>query len=242
MFGLRHLRHLLIAACIGTVSVVALGDASDSARVRQESRKLQAIRDQIQRIQSELARREDERDSLLPEMRTAETELNRVSRKLHGLNRNTAEAKQALAGLNTERTALQNRLARNRGLLAGQLRAAFMAGGQERVKLLLNQQDPAALARVARYYEYLNSARLELMESTRRTLAGLSAVEAGIQDNKKALQALKLQYDSEHQRWSQLRRERQKLLSRIESEIKQGADSIGRLRADQARIQELIVS
>jgi hypothetical protein len=38
-------------------------------------------------------------------MRTAETELNRVSRKLHGLNRNTAEAKQALAGLNTDRAA-----------------------------------------------------------------------------------------------------------------------------------------
>jgi septal ring factor EnvC (AmiA/AmiB activator) len=241
MPGVHPFYYLLLGAVLLGFACPAPADG-DSERVKLESRKLQAIRQQIQQIQSELTQREEQRNSLLADLRAAETGLNKAARKIHGLKRNTAEAKQELGNLQAERTRLQAQLARNRQLLAAQLRSAFMAGGQERIKLLLNQQDPAALSRVAQYYEYLNVARLDLMQSTRQTLAGLATVETGIEDNTQALKALKLQYESEHQTWSQLRRDRQQLLSRIDSEIKEQADTVDRLRTDQRRIQELIAS
>jgi murein hydrolase activator len=243
MPALRLYYCLLIGTVLLGLPCAAFADGpADSERVRQESRKLQTIRNQIQQIQSELTRHEEERNSLLPELRAAETQLNNVARKIHGLNRNTAEAKQALVDLKAERVELQNQLARNRHMLAAQLRSAFMAGGQERIKLLLNQQDPAALARVTQYYEYLNVARLDLMQSTQQTLAGLANVETGIEDNTQALKNLKLQYESEYQSWSRLRQDRQQLLTRIDSQIKERANTVSRLRADQTRIQELIAS
>lgn len=233
---------LLLAVCLGFGSLVRAENPDSERRLKAESRKLEAIRGQIREIQSELTRREEKRGGLLAELRAAETELNRAARKLHGINRNTAEARTELAELQTQQAELQKKLARNRNLLAAQLRAAFMSGGQERIKLLLNQQDPAALARVTQYYEYLNVARLDLMESTRQTLAGLAQVETGIENNAQTMKTLKLQYETQYQTWSQLRRDRQQLLSRLESQIKESADEIGRLRADQARIQELIAS
>lgn len=242
MPGFRTSRCLLFAACLGVISPVTADNPESERQVRQESRKLEAIRGQIRQIQSELTAREEQRNSLLSELRAAETELNKTARKLHGINRNTAEARAELVELQARRTELQHKLARNRSLLAAQLRAAFMSGGQERIKLLLNQQDPAALARVTQYYEYLNKARLDLMQSTRETLAGLAVVETGIEDNTQAMKNLKLQYETQYQTWSELRSERQQLLSRLDSQIKESADTIGRLRADQARIQELIAS
>ncbi|HEX5057195.1 MAG TPA: peptidoglycan DD-metalloendopeptidase family protein [Gammaproteobacteria bacterium] len=242
MPGFRICRYLLAILCLG-FTAFAVADNPDSARqVKDQSRKLEAIRGQIRQIQSELTAREEQRNSLLSELRIAETGLNKTARKLHDLNRNTAAAKAELAGLVARRVELQTRLNRNRQLLAAQLRAAYFSGGQERIKLLLNQQDPAALARVTRYYEYLTSARLDLMQSTRETLAGLALVETGIADNTQAMKYLKLQYETEHQTWSQLRVERQQLLSRLDSQIKESADTIDRLKADQARIQELIAS
>lgn len=242
MPALRPSCCLLLAVCLGSGSPALAENPDSERRARAESRKLEAIRDKIREIQSELTRREEERDSLLAELRAAETELNRTGRRLHGINRNTAEARQALAELQARRAGLQNTLAHNRRLLAAQLRAAFISGGQERIKLLLNQEDPAALARVTQYYEYLNAARLDLMESTRRTLAGLAEVETGIEDNTKTMKTLKLQYETQYQTWSQLRRDRQQLLQRIESQIKESTGEIGRLRSDQTRIQELIAS
>jgi septal ring factor EnvC (AmiA/AmiB activator) len=233
---------LIAAALLGFAGAAAADNDANSDRVRLESRKLQTIRGQIQEIQSELVLREEQRNSLLAELRGAETGLNKAARKLHGLNRNTLEAKQTLADLKAKRVELQNQLARNRQLLVAQLRSAFMAGGQERIKMLLNQQDPTAFARVTQYYEYLNAARLDLITSTRKTLAGLATVETGIEDNTQALKTLKLEYESEYQSWSQLRKERQQLLSRIDSQIKERADTVDRLQADQARIQELIAS
>lgn len=244
MPGPRPCQSILLigAACLGFSCPVLADSGANSERVKLESRKLQTIRGQIQQIQTELTQREEERNSLLSELRAAETQLNKTARKLHGLNRNTVEAKQALAELQAERVRLQSQLAQNRRLLAAQLRSAFMAGGQERIKLLLNQEDPAAISRVTQYYEYLNTARLELMQSTRRTLEGLAVVETGIEDNTQALKNLKLQYESEHQSWSRQRQERQHLLARLESQIKERTDTVDRLRADQVRIQELIAS
>jgi murein hydrolase activator len=234
---------LLLAVCLASSPFAGAQQSPDSERrVRQESRKLEAIRGQIREIQAELIKREEERDSLLTELRAAETGLNGTARKLHGLNRDAAQTRQALAELNARRGELQNTLARNRRLLAAQLRAAFMTGGQERIKLLLNQEDPAALGRVTHYYGYLNAARLDLMRATRETLAGLAEVETGIEDTTKTMKTLKLQYETQYQTWSQLRKERQHLLSRIESQIKESAGAIDRLRADQTRIQELIAS
>src|SRR6185503_10457527 len=50
-------------------------------------------------------------------------------------------------------------LTANRGALAGQLRAAYLIGGQEPLKLLLNQGDPVRAGRMFAYYSYFGRAR-----------------------------------------------------------------------------------
>ncbi|HEY3487691.1 MAG TPA: peptidoglycan DD-metalloendopeptidase family protein [Gammaproteobacteria bacterium] len=244
MSGFRLLHHTVITVIFSSLVSVGLADSGfdQDKRLRLEGRKLQSIRSQIQKVQEELIRREEQRNSLLSELREAEQHLNKAGRKLHGLNRNTAEAKQALTRLQVERSQLQEQLMRNRQLLAMQLRSAFMSGSQEQVKLLLNQQDPAALSRVTQYYKYLNAARVATLQSTEKTLAGLEVVETGIADNTAALQVLKRQYEAEYRNWSQLRQERRELVTRIDRQIKEHTDTVEKLHADQARVQELIAS
>ena len=48
---------------------------------------------------------------------------------------------------------------------AEQVRAAYMSGGQERVKLLLNQRDPATLGRLLSYYQYFNDYRADNIQT-----------------------------------------------------------------------------
>jgi septal ring factor EnvC (AmiA/AmiB activator) len=62
-------------------------------------------------------------------------------------------------------------------LLEQQLISAYMAGQNDLVKLLLNQEDLSKIIRAKSYYDYLNKARLESIEQ-------LHATQKRIEDNK----------------------------------------------------------
>ena len=59
--------------------------------------------------------------------------------------------------LPSKKTQQSQALDRHREALARQARAAYAMGRQERLKILLNQQDPATVSRVAVYYDYPQS-------------------------------------------------------------------------------------
>ena len=89
--------------------------------------------------------------------------------------------------------ALQGRAKRTRAELAahtedlaGQMRAAYAMGEQEYLKLLLNQQDPASVARVSAYYRYLAQAPPARLGQIRASLTQLAALEKQITERTRA--------------------------------------------------------
>ena len=66
------------------------------------------------------------------------------------------------------------------GALAGELRAAYVNGREEQLKLLLNQQDPASVGRMLAYYGYFGRARAERIDSIRDQLEHLALVRERI--------------------------------------------------------------
>ena len=64
----------------------------------------------------------------------------------------------------------QNALQAQRAALASQVRAAYMIGRQEQLKLLLNQSNPASLGRTLTYYGYFareRSGKIDTIQSRR---------------------------------------------------------------------------
>ena len=75
------------------------------------------------------------------------------------MRRERAEAAARRAALAAEKQTRETQLADNRAALAGQMRAAYLIGRQEPLKLLLNQKDPARAGRMFVYYSYFGRAR-----------------------------------------------------------------------------------
>jgi len=65
-----------------------------------------------------------------------------------------AAAERHRAELRAEQGREQSALEGERAALAAQVRAAYMIGRQEQLKLLLNQSNPASLGRTLAYYGY----------------------------------------------------------------------------------------
>src|SRR3977135_3096457 len=86
------------------------------------------------------------------------------------------------AALAAEQHVREAEMQHNRAALAGQLRAAYLIGRQEPLKLLLNQKDPALAGRMFAYYSYFGRARagqIKLIEADLRRLAELNGVSGG---------------------------------------------------------------
>jgi septal ring factor EnvC (AmiA/AmiB activator) len=234
-----YLRLLGLLICL---SVLPPAGADSDAQLRLESRKLRQIRAQIEQIQADLAKREEQRDELQAQLRDTEKQLSAVSRKIRDLDGRIGNGKRQLDKLYGEERQLEAGMSRHRSILAGQLRSAFMAGQQERIKLMLNQQDPAALSRMINYYGYLNDARLQSIETARQTLRELARVKAGIEDRSRELKGLRAEHEKQYNTQAAQRRERARLLGQISDQIRAQEQAVSRLRADQDRVEELIAS
>ena len=159
----------------GTAAVAQRAD-----RAQTESQ-LQQIRAEIDRIREQVGRDAAERDRLTRELRKAEVSVAGVREellRLRGERDAGAKRRGELAAQTRER---QQALADERAALGGQMRAAYLIGREEPLKLLLNQRDPARAGRMFAYYSYFGRARAEQIDRIGENVAKLAELDAQLE-------------------------------------------------------------
>ena len=174
---------LLTATLLFSVASHAEDKAATEAQLKQLRSRIETLRgQQEQRRRSESAAR--------AELADIETRMGLTSRALKSTRTELATARERLNNLNQERTTYRNQRDRAAKALKHQLRAAFMSGGQEYLKLLLNQQDPARFGRTMSYYNYLNRARGEQLKTLAWAMGRLVGIEEKITAEIQSLRTL----------------------------------------------------
>jgi len=142
--------------------------------------------------------------------------------------------------LNADLAAREAHLDQESEQLAAQVRAAYMSGGQEKIKLLLNQQDPATLGRLMAYYRYLNDYRAENIAAVMEEIKNLDALRSQIAAEEARLAALaKSRYDELGQ-LNQSQESRQSLLANLKNKIASEGQEVSRLAAQEQDLTRLI--
>ena len=137
---------------------------------------LAEVRKKIEHIRHEIDKTQTKHDSVRTELRKVERAISQLHREIKNINQKQRKKNRELKKLYRDRGKLQNELATHRQILTQQIQTAFVIGQQEYLKLLLNQEDPSAIGRTMKYYEYFNRARLTEIEKVRGTLLRLSSV------------------------------------------------------------------
>jgi len=201
---------------------------------------LRRLKQQISALQQGLREKQaklDKEDAVLREVDLRIDDINRKLRDLEG--RKTA----VLAEMETLRERRQQTLAeldREQEQLAGQMRAAYISGNEEYLKLLLNQQDPSTMSRMLSYYRYLTRDRVRTIARINAYLEELRRLEAEFASRSAELDAV---IESQRQRWQSLDvayREQLAAVKRLRSSIDEESSAIARLREDEKSLRELI--
>lgn len=207
---------------------------------RQARAQLQSVRDQIARITRQVSRGQAERDRLTRQLRDTEESVGKAQEALDGLRQQREAGAARRTALESQKHQLEGDLADNRGALAAQLRAAYLIGREEPLKLLLNQRDPAQAGRMFVYYSYFGRARALQIQAIEADLEHLGQLDAELQSQDEKLASLQQQQQAEVSALEQARSHRMQVLASISAQTQTGAQRLERLRRQQSGLESLL--
>jgi septal ring factor EnvC (AmiA/AmiB activator) len=230
---------LLLALAVAAAPAVA-AQAERKATPAQKEAELKRVNARIERVRKEVNADVAKRDRLSAELRDAELGVQGARRELEELRAQRIASESRLRELEDEQARRERELAAERGALAGELRAAYVNGREEQLKLLLNQQDPAAFGRMLAYYGYFGRARADRIGNIRDKLEHLALVRENIASESQRLQALEARREQELATLKGAQEKRSKAVAAIESQIRARGGELKRLQSDASSLEKLI--
>jgi murein hydrolase activator len=233
------------AAVAAAAPAAAAGPTPQPPAAHQEDEKkaeadLKAVKSEIERITREVSTEQVERDQLTKELRSAELSVGQARSALADVRRERADAAARRTSLATEKQTREKQLADNRDALAGQMRAAYLIGRQEPLKLLLNQRDPQLAGRMFAYYGYFGHARAGQIKLIEDDVARIAELQDELETEDAKLAELEKQQRLQLGALEQARSERTQVLADLEAQSKSRAQNLERLRSQQAGLEKLL--
>lgn len=229
---LRFLLPFLLAACLGPVR------AADQPA--EKTRELKAVKGQIDKLKREIESAEGSKADVLDELKQSEQSISQINRSLYELAQQLQAVNDDLAASRRESDALRARIEAQRARLARLLILQYEAGGQDNLRLLLNQQDPNRIARDIAYYDYIARARSQLIASLRENLAQAESAALATREKSEELARLQEKQKSERQALQKEAAHRRSTLARLDKQITARRQQVQRLEQDEKRLTQLI--
>jgi septal ring factor EnvC (AmiA/AmiB activator) len=230
-FPFRVAAALIVIVCAAPLGVLAQN---------QEQRQLDAVRDQMQALETRLTREHARREREYAALRSVELESATAAARLGELRTELRRQRARGAELDAESARARERLGAERTALASQVRASYLTGRQEAIKLLLNQESPAQLGRMIVYYDYLNRARGRRIANVARELGHLAELANESLRVTQELQSLEEAQQRELAGLEALRQDRAVEVASLDAAVESSEEAIGRLRSEEQRLSELV--
>ncbi len=211
--------------------------ADDRAAARQQ---IEAARQDINELQKLLKQIEQQKSGVQKQLQTTESEMGQLEKQVDTLQQEIDRSEAELERLNEEKTTLEGARLEQQRLIGLQARAAYQNGRQEYLKLLLNQQNPEKFSRTITYYDYLNKARLEQLDSFNETLRQLANVETDIEAEQALLAEKKDGLIERRDQLAEVRKERQQALAKLNSDLSSREQKLQARRQEQAQFERVL--
>jgi septal ring factor EnvC (AmiA/AmiB activator) len=203
---------------------------------------LNAVRKRIKAVQTSRAALESRRRALIAQLSSVERNYGRLAKRLKELEMKAQVQSRHLNDLERQCSKLRAAVRAQYKTLAGQARAAYAAGRQDWLRLVLDQEDPAQLSRVLAYYNYLSQARFSLLREMQKDLTTVSQLQQEVSAEAERLQSTREQVAREQAELDKFRQSRREVLAGLEHDLQDRDAQLKRLQEDEERLQKLVAA
>ncbi len=229
---------LLLLLLLAADSAQTQNNEGELAKIKEQE--LEEVRERISELKQSMDRSASARDRLTGELQSAEVEIAEKRIRLKELERERDYSTSRKVQLDEQLKQREAELEHESDELAAQVRAAYMSGSQERVRLLLNQRSPATLGRLMTYYRYLNDYRAGNIETVTEHLRELAALRGQVAAEAARLAGIAKQRYDELTRLHAAQEKRRLLLASLRGRMDNEGREIEQLAAQELDLSRLI--
>jgi len=229
-------RKLVFCFLLGALA--SLGYAEDL----QTSNELNKVESDINEVKQDMQRLSQQKDNLQNLLADIEKHYGEIAALLKTLQVQIEQKRQSLDKIRQDTLVYQNEIDKLSKELAAQIRAAYAMGQKEKLKLLLNQQDPALSSRMMVYFNYFNKERLKKLAAIEAAVQRLDQLDKQKQTETELLEQDLEQNKSEQAALDEARKQRNELLVQIGNDFSSSEQQLSLLQESQNRLKSLMAS
>lgn len=227
---------LLLALCCWLPLATPAQAQSESGTRTQ----LDQLKSEMGKLQGLLRKFQNERSELQGDLRKSEVEIGTTQKKIQQIEEQLKEQEHQLQQMEQQRQQLQQSKQTQQQQVSDQVRAAYQLGRQNKLKALLNQEDPNKLSRALVYYDYFNRARAEQIEAYIDVISELDAVQPEIERTAGSLRDARTELDQKRRELVGARQERERALAKLASTIKGKDTELKQMAEDRSALEQVL--
>jgi murein hydrolase activator len=201
---------------------------------------LDALKRRLQTLQQEFRNTQENRQEAADELRQSERAISTAVRQLRQLDGERQQAQTELQRLAQQTEATTTRVRQQQAHLAQALKAAYLRGQGDALKLVLNGADPNQTARDLRYLAHLSGAQLAMIEALRADLVQLAALQQQAEQKSTELTQVQAARKAEQEKLVAEKHAREQVLQKLSVQIQQQRRQISNLKRDERSLTQLV--
>jgi septal ring factor EnvC (AmiA/AmiB activator) len=198
------------------------------------------IAQKLARMKSELAKIEDQKEDVADTLAESEEAISDANRQLRELAEEQVETGNKLASLSGEQARLTGVVAQQKKQLASLLREQYVAGNEDRIKLLLSGDNPNRINRDLQLMSYVSQAQARLLAALRLNLAKVELNQQKEQNAKDELDEIAQEERDQKAVLEKEKARRAALLGTLSKKLVAQRKEIGTLERDEQRMAGLV--
>lgn len=232
---------VLIRFCL-FVGLVASCSWANADKVIAPAQELKAVKTEIQLLSDDVNLNKASKESLFRQLKQQSRDVAELNKELNVLGQKMNKLSVELSQLDLKLQEQHKSHGQQLEALNQQIRAAFINGQPNVIKVLLNQESPATLSRSTIYYRYFHQARQQQLSKITETLQNLSEDQKILFAAQKKQQQLYVEQESKRAILKVKAKQREATLTVLDKKITSQDSRLQLLREQEQSLQALLRS
>ncbi|ALU87408.1 membrane-bound metallopeptidase [Herbaspirillum rubrisubalbicans M1] len=241
--ALRGCLRALAAIGVGCLlcAAVQAQPITERTKQKQAAEKEQAdLQQRLANLKRDIDKTETAKDNAADALSASEQAISKANRSLRDLAQEQQATEARLAQLVKQLNELTALVNAQQAQLSKLLREQYVAGNEDRIKLLLSGDNPNRINRELQYMGYVSQAQAKLIETLRANQQAIRANKADTQNAKFELEEIAQEELEQKKVLEREKGRRQTLLSQLSTKLNAQRQEAGRLEQDQQRLSSLV--
>lgn len=208
----------------------------------QTSTELNKVESDINEVTQNMQQLSEQKDSLQSLLADIEKHYGEIAALLKTLQSQIDKKRDSLDNIRQDMQGYQGEIDKLSKQLADQIRVAYAIGQKEKLKLLLNQQDPVLSSRMMVYFNYFNKERLKKLADLDAAVQRLDQLDKQKQTETELLEQDLERKKSEQAVLDEARKQRNELLVKIGTDFSSSEQQLSQLQESENRLKSLMAS